>query len=197
MTGPGILRAFRLRPRPGAPMSDSGSESESLAPTLRPGRPSSGSVAFDCSRFEGTHFEAAAPAAQKCARASFCRFLDERPCTDRLLRTPARTRACRSCAARRRSRNTPEPKGADRTCSARPTLAVEGLQYRLSVYAAGAGRRPPARRPRDTGPSRHSQCGAHARGHHEAHHCVRHARPALIADTSVGYTTRRWNAGHG
>ncbi len=60
-------------------------------------------------------------------------FLDEKPCTDRLLRTPARTRACRSCAARRRSRNTPEPEGADRTCSARPTLAVEGLQYRLSV----------------------------------------------------------------
>ena len=56
------------------------------------------------------------------------------------LRTPTRTHAFGSCAARHRSRNPPEPEGADRV-GAQPTLAVEGLQYHLSVYAAGAGRR--------------------------------------------------------
>ena len=62
--------------------STSNGASECSAPfaALCPVRP--GSVAFDCSRFESTSKQPLPPL--KSAPSSFCRFLDEMPCADRL-----------------------------------------------------------------------------------------------------------------
>jgi hypothetical protein len=142
VTGPGILHAARLRPRPGAPMSDSGSES--LAPTLRPGRPSSGSVAFDCSRFEGTHFEAAAPAAQKCALPSAVSSMRSHApigsCARRHARVPV---AVAPHAAAQETR--PNPKGLIGPAAPGPLLPLKGCSTASpSTRLAQDGAHPPS-----------------------------------------------------